>query len=212
MFNQFYLGRTLTEIYLAPPQDHARNQRSHLVQETLRTQLHLFRFIRELRPFNNEARYIHYLRLRYAFRRRAQPAYLLHPVRASFLDLDQRSRLAALSRDLSVMTGSHDFGSKQFLVAKPQFDMPTALGWILAAEAISSFSPIFLHEVAAIGLDEHFGATHLNGSVGHAQAQWRRLCISIELTLRDGLDIHDLLLAISTVLQELRTLADEAIQ
>lgn len=122
-------------------------------------------------PFRDRARYGLFLAMQIAIFRDVDALYADPALRAVFPDLATRRKLALAEQDAA------DLGLAVPRLAEPAFagtiDAATGMGWLYVVEGADLGAPFLLQETRKIGVDETFGARHMQGPEHGRGLHWR---------------------------------------
>lgn len=131
------------------------------------------------KPFADRDRYGAFLQVQYQFHRDIDALYD-NPALANVLpDLQGRRRLGLVAQDLAdlgialpVATAAPAFGADA--------DIPTALGWLYAAEGSNLGAAFLLKDAAKLGFSETSGARHLAPAPEGRGKQWKTFTAALD--------------------------------
>ena len=123
------------------------------------------------RPFDNVQNYGRFLKVQQAFHRDVAPLYRRADLSGLIADLDQRSRLDAITQDAADL--GVELSQDSATAATDKLDMSEALGWLYVVEG-SNLGAAFLFKAAGkLGLSQDHGARHLAEAPEGRAVQWR---------------------------------------
>lgn len=177
-----------------------------LINLVLAIQANLIGLLQDINLFGGQDHYLRYLQIYRQFCLHLHPAYLSPSLQPHFNEIDNGPLVTSLTWDLSDLTGKPppDVGSMQpsLLTA----NAPTALGWILVAEVVEAFSPLFCARANLIGFDQNFGAIHLHRNTREAQARWRRVFVAAQKVIEADCNHSELREAVFQAMHRLKLL------
>lgn len=123
------------------------------------------------RAFDDRHRFAGFLRVQYRFHRDIDVLYAMPALQALLPDLQQRSRLGRIAKDLVDLGAMAPGSSPPRLAADTP--LPIALGWLYVAEGSNLGATVLYKLAARLGLDARFGARHLAAHPDGAARHWR---------------------------------------
>ncbi|MGU3492856.1 biliverdin-producing heme oxygenase [Xanthobacteraceae bacterium A53D] len=125
-------------------------------------------------PFADRERYLQFLHMQYLFHRDIDALYDDQSLTERLPDLPVRRRLEAVTNDLADLgaTPPADLPAPLF-PAGQSHDLPTALGWLYAAEGSKLGAAFLLKASAALGFSGEKGARHLEAAEEGRGLHWR---------------------------------------
>lgn len=119
-----------------------------------------------------------FLAMQHRFHTDAAPLYARADLRTHFPDLAGRARLAQIEADLRTLgiTPPRPSGCAP---ATTEASLPRALGWLYVTEGSTLGAAVILKLIAPLGLDAHFGASHLAPAEDGVALPWRRLTAAL---------------------------------
>lgn len=133
--------------------------------------------IMKCEPFADLERYGRFLDVQHRFHHDIDPLYGHDALAAILPDLKARRRLDLIRKDmldveipLPVLTPNTDH----------PIDVPSALGWLYAAEGSNLGAAFLLKEAAKLGLSESFGARHLAAAPEGRGLHWRTFTAALD--------------------------------
>jgi len=133
--------------------------------------------------FQDRARFARFLRMQYRFHADIAPLYARADLLAHFPDLAARERLHRIAADLRAVGAAPPLPIPDSQVA--MLPLPAALGWLYVAEGSNLGAAVILKLVSSLGLDAHFGASHLAPAKEGVASHWRRFTTAL-----DAIDLH----------------------
>lgn len=132
-------------------------------------------------PFASRENFTPFVVAQYLFQSELQALYQDAELGAIFPDLPERCRAQQAKADLA------DLGAQVPAPVAGALATPSraqALGWLFVSEGSKLGAAFLIKRVAALGLDENFGARHLGEPAGGRAEGWKRFTRTL-----DGLDL-----------------------
>ncbi|QUS40511.1 biliverdin-producing heme oxygenase [Tardiphaga alba] len=130
-------------------------------------------------PFADRERYGAFLQVQYQFHRDIDALYDNPALDRLLPDLPGRRRLGLVAQDLADLGIAIPAAS-----AAPEFDanadLPTALGWLYAAEGSNLGAAFLLKDAAKLGFTETCGARHLAAAPEGRGKQWKTFTAALD--------------------------------
>ncbi len=122
--------------------------------------------------FASRSNFSRFLRVQYRFHHSIDGLYAHPAVVALLPDLDERRRLAQISRDLQDL--EQRLPEVDRVPLPCDLALPALLGWLYVAEGSKLGGAVLYKMAATLGLDRGFGARHLAAHPDGAAGQWRK--------------------------------------
>lgn len=132
-------------------------------------------------PFASRENFTPFVVAQYLFQSELQALYQDAELGAIFPDLPERCRAQQAKADLADL-GAQVPAPVAGALANPS--RAQALGWLFVSEGSKLGAAFLIKRVAALGLDENFGARHLGEPAGGRAEGWKRFTRTL-----DGLDL-----------------------
>lgn len=130
------------------------------------------------KPFADVTRYGAFLQVQYQFHCDIDALYDNRELGCVLPNLQGRRRLDLIAQDLT------DLGVARPVQAAPVFDseadIPTALGWLYAAEGSNLGAAFLLKDAGKLGFSESFGARHLAAAPEGRGKQWKTFTAALD--------------------------------
>lgn len=147
------------------------NQATHAVHERLDAA------VKAHDPFSSRENFAPFVVAQYLFQSQLQALYQDAELNQLFDDLAQRCRAQQALADLADL----ETDVPQTLPAtEPPASQAAALGWLFVSEGSKLGAAFLLKRVAALGLDQHFGARHLGEPAGGRAEGWKRFTRTLD--------------------------------
>lgn len=140
--------------------------------------------VKAYEPFASRERFARFVAAQYLFQSELQPLYRDLKLGHIFTDLQQRCRVDQARADLADLQVAIPENVPGAL-ANPS--VAHALGWLFVSEGSKLGAAFLIKRVAALGLNETFGARHLGEPEGGRAEGWKRFIQNLDsLPLNDA--------------------------
>ncbi len=162
-----------------------------LKRSTHETHERLDQRIMALGILDSREQFARFLRIQYRLHRDVAALYADPALRSLLPDLQARSRLGDIERDLADLDMPLPDRPSGSLAISP---VAEALGWLYVVEGSGLGGAVIYKRAALLGLDRTFGARHLAPPAGGIAAHWRGFTIALNavvLPLADESRVED---------------------
>lgn len=122
-------------------------------------------------PFASRENYGGLLTMQYCLQRDLDPLYHDALLKELLPDLESRSRLYLVEKDMADLGLTLPSGEDAFTLLPS--DLPVKVGWVFVLEGSRLGAASLFRRAAALGLNENFGARHLAGPSDGPAGAWR---------------------------------------
>lgn len=128
--------------------------------------------------FQDRARFARFLRMQYRFHADIAPLHARADLLALFPDLAARPRLHRIAADLHALGSEVPSAGDDMQAAS--LSVPAALGWLYVAEGSNLGAAVILKLATPLGVDAHFGASHLAPAAEGVASHWRHFTTALD--------------------------------